>query len=123
MLGFGMCSIGISRLNCKSTTEANVANESVWLFSDLGICLKSQQENLAFQVMTIFKYATIRSSLAVYSPLIWLTMSSESHQTSSFETPRVVAIMRPAMTASYSALLLVAQNPRVYDCSMMDPTG
>jgi len=43
----------------KSTVEASEARESAWLFSNLKICLKSQLENLAFQMMTIFKYTTI----------------------------------------------------------------
>ena len=40
MLGFGMCSTGISRQNWKSAAEAGVARESTWLFSVLEICFE-----------------------------------------------------------------------------------
>jgi len=105
---FEMCSTRISHLNWKSTAEARVSRESMWLFSDLGTCLKSQQENLSFQAVTTFKYVAIWLSLVVYSPLTWLTISSKLHRTSSSVTPRVVTILRHVMTASYSASLLVA---------------
>ena len=45
--------------------------------------------------------------------LTWLTMSSESQWTSSSAIQMVAAFLRPSMTASYSALLLVAWNSRV----------
>ena len=59
MLGFGIYSMGISRLNWKSTADASIARESAWLFSDLRTCMKLQQENLDFQAVTIFRYEAI----------------------------------------------------------------
>ena len=78
MLGFRMCSTGISHMNCYFTSDAKLAKKSTRLFSVLETCLKLQRGNMDFKPSTSYRYPVIGSSLAVYSPLTWLTTCSES---------------------------------------------
>jgi len=97
-LGFGICSLEISRLNWKSTAKMSVARKSAWLFSDLEYNLQVCGHSIAFG--SIFFIDMTHDKFELY-------------HTSSSVTPIVVAVLRPAMITSYSASLLLAWNPSV----------
>ena len=60
----------------------------------------------------------MRSSRAMYSPLIWLVISNKSQWTIKFFALNFFAEFRPTRTASYSTLLFDALKSSRIDCSI-----
>jgi len=61
--------------------------------------------------------------LVWYSPEIWLVINYESLFALRFSAPISVARFIPAIRASYSALLLLALNSNLNDCTMRMSPG
>ena len=123
MLGLTMSLTGISCLNWNFVAASQVGKWVNVIVFRFETHLKLHREILDYSSRTNCRCFVIRASLAMYSPLTWLTTSEESNRTSSPVTPSVVVIRSPARTASYSASLMEAGKPRVKDCSMIDPFG
>nr|GFB71544.1 hypothetical protein [Tanacetum cinerariifolium] len=60
------------------------------------------------RLLVFSRYLIMFSSLATYVPRTWFATSLESTLTWTLRTPICAAICRPAISASYSALLLEA---------------
>jgi len=78
MLRCSIPSIGIILLTKGSDVEARAAKVSTEVFSPQGILVSSNDSNCWVKVLTSSRYASMRSSLASYSPWNWLVTSWES---------------------------------------------
>ena len=78
MLVCSMPSTGIILLTKGSDVEARAAKVSAEVFSPLGILVSLNDSNCWAKVLTSSRYASMRSSLASYSPWNWLVTSWES---------------------------------------------
>ena len=96
---------------------ANIANESVWEFWPLGICLMERTSKLDWACLTLLRYPCIRWSLALNYPLTCPTTILESEKTFTTFPSSLLTIAIPTNKTSYRASLFVARNLNVKDFS------
>lgn len=113
--------MGIICLTKGSGVDANAARASAELFSPHGILVNSNLSNCPDNSLVIFRYTSIHSSLAMYSPWNWLVTSWESLKVISYYAPISKANLNPARRASYSASLFEVRNPSRKNCSSTSP--
>ena len=77
MLACSISSTGIILLTKGSEVEARAVMASVEVFSPLDILVNSNDSNCWVKVLTSSRYASMRSSLALYFPWNWLVTSWE----------------------------------------------
>ena len=78
MLGCSIPSTGIILLTKGSDVKARAAKASLEVYSPLGILVNLNDSNYWVKVLTSSRYASMRLSLALYSPWNWLVTSWES---------------------------------------------
>lgn len=123
ILGFSIPSMGIILFTKGSEVDARASKASAKVFSPLEILTSSKHSNYRDKSFTSSRYASIRSSLASYSPWNWLVTSWESLCAFIALIPMPKASLMPARRASYSDSLLEALNPSRNDCSITSPVG
>ena len=96
-----------------------MANESAWVFPLLETCDKLKRSKPDCSRLTWLKYSCILASLASNSPFTWPTTNLESENISTTFPPIFYTMAISCNNASYSASLLVAENPSLKDFSMI----